>query len=163
MDKKKKRPGSRRLGREIAFQTLYSINFGEKIDPVLAKRAYKNFFEDRKQTPYDVKGHEFARELIEGTLQNLRVLDVTIDKFSTNWKIERIGKIEITLLRLAIYEMLFRDDVPIKVAIDEAVELAKKFGDINSRKFINGILDAVGKAIISGTINPGNAGEKHNG
>ncbi len=163
MDKKKKRPGARRLGREIAFQVLYSLNFSEGVDLDIAKRAYKNFFEDRKQNPHEIKGHEFAWELIEGIVSHLDILDKTIEKFSTNWKINRIARIELTILRLAIYEMLFRDDVPIKVAIDEAVELSKKFGDINSRKFINGILDAVGKAIISGEINPLKPGEKTDG
>ncbi len=165
MEKKKKRSGGRSLGREMAFQVLYGLNFSHKDmeGMELAEFSYENFFSSPNKGGKKERAHRFARELIRGTLENIDTLDEIIERFSTNWKIERIARIELTILRLSIYEMLWRDDVPLKVAMDEGIELAKKFGDTNSRKFVNGILDAVGKAIINGELNPISTGEKGDG
>ena len=94
----------------------------------------------------------FTWDLIEGVWSNYRALDDVIAQFSRHWKVERIGKIEITLLRLAIFEMLYREDIPPKVAINEAVELAKQFGDDRSRTFVSGLLDAAAKALAEGKL-----------
>jgi N utilization substance protein B len=75
-----------------------------------------------------------------------------IGQFSRHWKVDRIGKIELTVLRLAVFEMLYREDIPPKVAINEAIELAKQFGDERSRPFVNGLLDAAAKALDEGTL-----------
>lgn len=94
----------------------------------------------------------FAWELVEGVWTHRKALDEHLAAFSQNWRIERMGKVEITLLRLALYEMLFREDIPAKVAINEAIELSKQFGDDGSRGFVNGILDAAAKAVESGKL-----------
>ncbi len=89
---------------------------------------------------------------MEGVWSEQKELDTHLARFSQNWRIERMGKVEITLLRLALYEILFRADIPPKVAINEAVELSKQFGDEGSRGFVNGILDAAAKALESGQL-----------
>ena len=88
------------------------------------------------------------------TTQTEVQLDEVIGLFSQNWRIDRIGRVELTLLRIAVYEMLYRIDVPPKVAINEALELSKQFGDANARGFINGILDAAAKALEGGQLKP---------
>lgn len=94
----------------------------------------------------------FAWELVEGVWKNTADLDAVITRFSRNWRVDRMGHIELTLLRLGIYEMLYRTDVPSKVAINEALELARQFGEQNAHGFINGILDATARALESGDI-----------
>ncbi|MDD4648423.1 MAG: transcription antitermination factor NusB, partial [Desulfoplanes sp.] len=81
-------------------------------------------------------------------------LDTTIARFSKHCKLNRIAKIELTILRLAVFEMLHVPDVPVRVTINEAIELAKKFGDDNSRTFVNGILDAVAKDVAKVSNTP---------
>ncbi len=91
----------------------------------------------------------FAYELVEGVWKNLDVLDETIKEYTKNWRIDRLGRIEITILRIALFEMLYRDDIPVKVSIAEALELTNQFAEIKARNFINGLLDAVHKNKIS--------------
>ena len=93
-------------------------------------------------------------ELVLGVWKEHKDLNKILSGLSQNWRFERIGRIELTLLQIALFEMLNRPDVPPKVAINEAVELAKQFGDENSKNFVNGMLDAVAKAMESGKIKP---------
>lgn len=97
----------------------------------------------------------FAWELVEGVWKHAADLDRIIARFSQNWRVDRLGKIELTLLRLALFEMLHRPDVPPKVALNEALELATRFGDDKARRFINGILDAAVKALDTGSLASG--------
>ena len=83
-------------------------------------------------------------------LEHRQDLDGVITSYSKNWRLERIAKIELTILRVAVYEMLYREDVPVKVAVNEGIELSKKFGDSNSKRFVNGILDGLLRAVESG-------------
>ncbi len=154
-DKKgKKKKGLRRIGREVAFQILYSSNFLDVQDTEKLFAVVEHFFPDLDKSEGKKKAKEFARELIQGVIENRDKLDEIIERYSKNWRLSRIGKIEVTILRLGIFEMMYRIDVPIKVAIDEAVELSKEFGDQRSKKFVNGILDAVSKS-IQNTSNAG--------
>jgi len=88
---------------------------------------------------------EFAYKLIKGTKANLSLLDEKLRKYATNWDLKRMAIVDRNILRMAAYELLFCDDIPSKVTINEAVELAKKFGDVESSKFVNGILDKFNK------------------
>ena len=94
----------------------------------------------------------FAWELVEGVWSKSEELDASITSFSRNWRVDRMGRVELTLLRLAVYEITFRNDVPAKVAINEALELSRQFGEGNAKSFINGILDAVAKALETGGL-----------
>jgi len=97
----------------------------------------------------------YATALVGGTVENMDRIDAAISKVADNWSLERIGGVERNILRLAIQELLFMPDVPPKVAINEAVEMAKKFGSEDSGGFVNGILDAVRKMAESGEIDTG--------
>lgn len=94
----------------------------------------------------------FTWELVQGVWQKQNDLDKVITEFSQNWKLNRMGRVELALLRLSMYELLYRDDTPPKVIINEAIELSKQFGDDNSRGFVNGILDAAVKAVEAGEL-----------
>ena len=130
---------SRHTDRESAFQILYGLHFF----PASTEAALAAAFEHCPSAGEgSARPGAFAWDLVQGVWSNLTALDETIGRFSQHWRLERIGAIELTILRLALYEMRFRPDVPPKVAINEAIELAKTFGDDNSPGFINGILDA---------------------
>ncbi len=95
---------------------------------------------------------DYARRLVEGTLDNLSSIDALIRRHAENWRLERMPAIDRNILRLAIYEMLHETKVPRVVIVDEAIELAKKFGAENSGRFVNGLLDGV---LQSGCCAPG--------
>jgi len=89
-------------------------------------------------------------ELCKGVWGRHEELDRIIQDNSQHWKLGRIGKVELTILRLALFEIMNVEDIPLRVALNEAVELSKEFGDENSPGFVNGILDAVAKAVDQG-------------
>ncbi len=148
--------GGRRTGRKKAFEVLYGLGFV----PVTSIEGLRRAFEcsphvgegGDDETSSNPSRDDFAWSLVSGVWTQMQEIDSTITRFSQHWKLARIAKVELTILRLALYEMLFHNDVPAKVAINEAIELAKRFGDDNSKNFVNGILDAVAKAIENGEL-----------
>ena len=137
---------SRRTQRTYAFQVLYALNFMPG-----TKQLEITFERFREDSSPDKPGKEtFAWSIVHGVWDNLDKLNEIIASYSKNWKIQRIAKIELTIMRLAVYEMLYCPDIPLKVAINEAIELAKAFGDDNFRNFVNGILDSVAKDTKNG-------------
>jgi N utilization substance protein B len=141
MEKKSRSP--RRRGRERAFQILYGCSFSPVSERSYVRKAFENFLAD--DSIGNAESNDFAWDLITGVLDNKETLDRVIASYSRNWRLERIARIELTILRLALYEMFYRLDVPVKVAINEAIELSKRFGDSKSGGFVNGILDAIAK------------------
>lgn len=129
---------SRRLAREVAFQTLFQID--------LAKSDLETALQQRL-SEVSLRQPDFAyvQEVVRGVLSQLQALDSQISFVSRDWQIHRLGFIDRNILRLAVYEIVFRDDIPAGVAINEAVELAKKFGDPQSARFVNGLLGTVVK------------------
>lgn len=127
---------SRRLARQIAFQTLFQIDLG-KGD---VERALKQRLEE---AGLSTKERDYVRQVVRGVEQHLDALDAQISHISRGWEVHRLGSIDRSILRLAIYEIVFMDDIPVKVTINEAVELAKAFGDRKSSRFINGLLGTV--------------------
>lgn len=150
MSEKKK--SSRRIAREKAFQILYGLDFtgAEGLDAL--RRAFAEYPRPERQGKLDERAEDFAWELVQGAWKAKAELDGVIGRFSQHWKVTRIAKVDLTILRLGMYELLHRPDIPLKVAINEAVELAKEFGDENSRNFVNGILDAAARAVDSGEL-----------
>jgi len=126
--------GKRRDGREAAVQYLYhyDLNSGENAG------TSDDFWEMRPAKP-NVK--EFAQQLIAGVIEHADDIDRRISRYAENYQISRMLAVDRNILRLAIYEMNFAKDVPPVVAINEAIEIAKKFGADESSRFINGILD----------------------
>ena len=139
---------SRREQRQFAFQVLYSLHFEKAPTRDFIRKTFINFQEETGQADMQTD-LPFAWSLVEGVFTTKNELDDTIARFSKNWKLNRIAKIELTILRLGVFEMLHVPDVPVRVAINEAIELAKGFGDDHSRTFVNGILDAVAKDVAN--------------
>lgn len=132
--------GSRRKARECALQLLYQLDL-HKSDP---KSAIASFWEQQDEC-VDAGTHEFSDALVAGVWEHLSEIDELIANHSTNWKVSRMASVDKNILRLAIYELLYMNDVPFKVTLNEAVEIAKRFGTAESSAFVNGILDHVAR------------------
>lgn len=130
----------RRKAREVALQVLYSLNFVNLDVEKALELFWGNFV-----APKSAK--EFASTLVEGTWYHREELDGLIAGCSDNWSLNRMSKVDISILRMAVFEFLYCDDIPSKVSINEAVDLGKTFGSENSGSFINGILDALNMKI----------------
>jgi len=128
--------GARRKARAIALQALYEIDsVGHDVEEVVTRFLAEEWLSEENDA--------FVRELVSKVIQNKEKIDHNIKKFATAWPIEQIPVVDRSILRLAIFEILFDNKVSVKVAINEAVELAKKFGSDNSPKFVNGVLGSV--------------------
>ena len=122
----------RRTAREKALQAIYQLEIG------------KGEIQDALNSVLD--GHpsdEYLEILVKGTQENKEEIDGTIRANLDNWKIERLANIDRNLLRIAVYEMIYSDQVPVNVAMDEAIEIAKVFGDDQSSRFVNAVLSKV--------------------
>lgn len=133
----------RRLAREIAISSLYQMEMNE----VSASDAVDMLMEELRQDneigadPSEIGStDEFVRELVLGVFERKQAIDGMLQQFLTGWQVDRLSRVDRQVLRLACYEMVFRDDVPPKAAINEAIELAKHFGTEESGKFVNGVL-----------------------
>lgn len=127
---------SRRLAREVAVRTLFQIDVGR----ANADRALAYSLEDYELPERDVA---FAKALVQGVLSHQSDLDAVIARAARHWSIDRMANTDRNILRIAVYELLHAEDVPASVAVNEAVELAKTYGDADSGKFVNGILGFV--------------------
>ena len=128
--------GVRRKARVLALQALYEVDSAgheaeEAVTRLLANEGVSE------------ENGAFTRELVSGVIQNKEKIDHNIQSFAPAWPVEQIPVVDRNILRLAIFEILFDDKAPVKVAINEAVELAKRFGTGNSPKFVNGVLGSV--------------------
>lgn len=128
----------RTLAREFALQVLYQLDITrDNCDSSLS-----NFWQTQEEEiTQDVKS--FAEELVKGVSLNLEAIDVKIAQYAANWQLKRMAVVDRNILRLGSFELMFREDIPPKVSINEAVELAKKYSSVEAGKFVNGILDKV--------------------
>ena len=141
---------TRSLIREHLFKLLFRVEFNS---PEEMPNQVKLFFEDSikdddvKHPAADIpeQDADYIRDKYEKIVKLLPEIDEKIDKASNGWSVSRIGKVELAILRLAVYEILYDDDIPAGVAIDEAVELSKRFGQDSSSSFVNGILATFAK------------------
>ena len=131
--------GHRRRGREYALQVLYSLDLNDGLTPAQAIAQFGKGFEDET----DAAVITFAEELVRGTHDNRDDIDGVIQRASRNWRLERMARVDRNLLRLGAYELRFESDVPGRVVINEAIELAKRFGSEQSGRFVNGLLDGL--------------------
>ena len=128
--------GARRKARGLALQALYEIDsVGHEMARVLTRLLSNGELSE--------ENNAFVRELVSGVIQNKEKIDINIKNFAPAWPIEQIPVVDRNILRLAIFEILLNNKVPVKVAINEAVELAKTFGSDNSSRFVNGVLGSV--------------------
>lgn len=127
---------TRSAQREQAFQILFRLEFNEASE----MEEQENLFFDLSENQLSDTDKETIKAKVDNVIANLSTIDNNLNEKVTGWDISRIGKVELAILRLAVYEILFDDDIPTGVAINEAVELAKKFGPDSSGSFINGVL-----------------------
>ena len=144
---------NRHLGRIVAFQTLYEEEFREEandtnfdLGTVLNRNIerYRDTIDDKK----------FVEELVNGVNKHSKELDKRLQSVASKWPIDQISRMDRIILRMSLYELRFIKDTPLKVAINEAVELAKAFGGENSSKFINGVLGTIYKEDIEKADQP---------
>ena len=151
---------SRKLAREIAFKIVFSNNFQfedadinnlENTEETRKAQLLENIIgdrnseEDTKNVNDDISAEDkkYITEVTEGVAEKIEELDEKIKPYLKGWTMDRIGKTDLAILRLAVYEFFYRDDIPYKVSINEAVELAKSFCDDSSPSFINGVLAGI--------------------
>ena len=128
--------GNRRKARELAIQILFHMEFNPGDPDEIFDLVCENF----NSSKYI---RAFSRKLVCGVRENIKYLDRLIRGSSKNWRLERMSIVDRNILRLSAYEILFMEDIPHKVSIDEAVELGKKYGTEESGAFINGVLDNI--------------------
>jgi transcription antitermination protein NusB len=146
--------GDRRRSRELALQTLFSLEFDERSPEAcigeMRARAEEPESVDEELAEL-VRGgpsvQAFAAELIEGVTGHLDEIDALLGRFSTNWKVSRMALVDRNILRVACFELLHLKGVPPKVTLNEAVEIAKRYGSTDSSAFINGILDRIASEV----------------
>lgn len=132
--------GLRREGREHAVQALYAV----ELSPATSREAITLFWETDH---FKAAAKKFASELLAGILDHHAEIDAQIAAKSPNWSLGRMAKIDLAIIRLAAYELLFRADIPKNVTINEAIEIAKKFGSEESPAFVNGIVDEIARSL----------------
>jgi transcription antitermination protein NusB len=132
---------NRRKAREIALQILYGLD-AQRVDLAEAIALFWiNFDETNEKISEEVKA--FSNDLVKGTWKNRRKIDNLISGNSSNWTLGRMSRVDKSILRMAVYELLFCSDIPPKVTMNEAIDLGKIYGSENSGSFINGILNAL--------------------
>ncbi|PFD90322.1 transcription antitermination factor NusB [Bacillus anthracis] len=124
----------RRTARERAMQALYQMDITGELEP---KVAVENTLDEGEET------NEFLESLVVGFVENKEVIDEAIRQNLKKWKLERISIVDRSILRVAVYEMKYMEEIPYNVTINEAIEIAKTFGDEESRRFINGVLSNI--------------------
>ncbi len=133
----------RTLGREYALKILYQKDITGRGVEQTVQEFWKHNEESVEQEVED-----FANRLTAGVQQHIEEIDKKISQYATNWQLKRMAIIDRNILRLGVFELQYASDIPPIVAINEAVELAKKYGDLESSKFVNGILDKIHKTEI---------------
>lgn len=129
----------RTLAREYALQLLYQID----ITHDHYDAALNNFWQAHSEENIGEEIKNFTGELVKGAVDNIEKIDARIAQYATNWQLKRMAVVDRNILRLASFELMFRDDIPLKVSINEAIELAKKYSGLEASKFVNGILDKI--------------------
>ena len=136
---------ARRKGRILAFQALYSWDLGNvDVDNVL------DFAWVEKET-LERMGEEslsFTRLLVSGTIEHIEEIDSVIKSHLTNWDFDRLNKVDLAILRISVYPLLFQKDLHSSIIIDEAIDISKEFGSDDSFKFINAVLDSIRKSQV---------------
>lgn len=133
---------SRRLAREVVFRALFQMDIGGCNHRLALERSLEDFV-------FKPDERQFIDELISGVVEKQAIIDGIIRKFLVQWELERLSTVDRNLLRLAIFELLYRQDIPLAVTINEALELAKKYGSSGEGvAFINGVLDRTVREIV---------------
>ncbi len=130
--------GLRREARELALQILYALDANSSVG---IRETLQTFREEQGEVTSRVR--EFAEELVRGVQERRTIIDEAIRARSKNWSLSRMPRVDLNVMRLAAYELMYRGDIPKKVTINEAIEIVRRFGDKESPAFVNGILDEI--------------------
>ncbi len=130
--------GLRREARELALQMMYAIDSNRFTGLHETLQIFRE-----EQSEISGKVREFAEELVQGVEARRETIDEAIKACSKNWSLTRMPRVDLNVMRLAVYELMFRADIPKKVTINEAIEIVRRFGDKDSPAFVNGILDEI--------------------
>ena len=153
----RKQPGTRRQARELALRMLFQRDLSGGV-PEMTARAFEICFNPEKdeENGLEMSAEDFARawplarELFLGVCAHLDEIDEAVSRAAANWSLSRMSPVDRGLIRLAYFEMLHRDDIPPRVSLNEALEIAKSYGDDDSGAFINGVLDKLMRQIGGG-------------
>jgi len=137
--------GRRRKSREFALQVLYQLNITKQDATRALTQFQENFLPNGE-------ADDFLKRLVLGVIQHCQELDRLIERYSENWRLDRINMIERNLLRMALFELLYCEEIPPKVTINEAIDLGKRYGSEESGSFINGLLDRIQNEVIRNPV-----------
>ncbi len=140
----------RQRSRSVALQALYAEDLAEACKPARSTRVEEIFERVAQNFDLPASARDFALDLFSGTASHLDEIDALLSENAVNWKISRMAAVDRNVLRLAIFE-LTRTDTPVSVVLDEAIQLARRFGAESSPGFVNGVLDAVARQVRSGS------------
>lgn len=149
---------NRHLSRTIAMQTLFAWDFNERQNGDIDAIIKQNF----EQFAPNFDDHGFVEGLVKGVINHIEEINTYIVKYATEWPLDQITIVDRNVLRLGIYELVFDSNIPAKVAINEAIEIAKAFGGDSSGKFINGVLGAIMKEMDPKQIDKDNEAKVKN-
>jgi N utilization substance protein B len=139
--------GKRRRSRQFALQVLYQVD-------VTKQDAVKAIAQGKEHFSRDEERDEFVERIVFGVLEHCQEINRLIEQYSENWRLERMSVVDRNILRMAIFELLYCEDIPPKVTMNEAVDLGKKYGSEDSGSFINGILDRIQNEAVRKPIQP---------
>jgi transcription antitermination protein NusB len=162
----------RRAAREVALLVLFAVDIGRQASTEEALVAFRDHLrtdrdvlnelvsvttgetppagvlnQTRKVLATDSAHWQFVERLVQGVESHSKAIDDLIERFSLNWKVTRMGRVDRNILRVAVYELAFEGDVPTRATLNEAIEIAKRFGSVDSGKFVNGILDRLAQEL----------------
>jgi N utilization substance protein B len=144
---------SRRKGRILAFQALYSWDVHKRIGNASIPEGLLDFSwtsqGDDPPVPLDEEMTAFSRLLVTGTVENITAVDGMIERHLKNWELSRLNRVDLAVLRMSVYTLMFQADMPPSIVIDEAIDISKEFGTDDSFRFVNGVLDGIRKTLAS--------------
>ena len=139
--------GRRRKSREFALQVLYQLNITKQDATKALTEFQENFLPNEE-------ADDFVKRLVLGVIEHYAELDQLIERYSENWRLDRINMIERNILRMALFELLYCEEIPPKVTLNEAIDLGKRYGSEESGSFINGLLDRIQNEVVRKPIEP---------
>jgi len=143
---------SRRKGRILAFQALYFWESRGKAEVPVEELISFAWLEEEKCACLDEEIAVFSRAMIAGTVENIAEIDSMISKHLENWDISRLNRVDLAIIRISAYSLIFQSDIPPSIVIDEAIGISREFGTDESFRFINGVLDSIRKTLKTSTV-----------
>jgi N utilization substance protein B len=137
---------SRRKGRILAFQALYCW---ESTHVSIDELMTFSWLDIEKQKALEDGIAGFSRLLIAGTVENIKIIDALIKKHLENWDISRLNRVDLAILRMSVYTLMYQDEIAPSIVIDEAIGISKEFGTDDSFRFVNGVLDAIRRTLLA--------------